>query len=111
MPEPERVGTLEVHQDMEFQQREWRVQKLGWILMFLFIAAAVAGAFGAGPVSNATAGEQGSAVWVDYERFGRRGGPLTLRIHARPAGSELRVQDRKSTRLNSSHSQISYAVF
>src|SRR5256886_8115224 len=27
------------------------------------------------------------------------------------AGGERRAQDRKSTRLNSSHSQISYAVF
>src|SRR2546430_3693937 len=26
-------------------------------------------------------------------------------------GNELRITDRKSTRLNSSHSQISYAVF
>src|SRR2546430_7029689 len=28
-----------------------------------------------------------------------------------PCGSRSRIQDRKSTRLNSSHSQISYAVF
>src|SRR2546430_13603943 len=28
-----------------------------------------------------------------------------------PLGSELSYEDRKSTRLNSSHSQISYAVF
>src|SRR2546427_8346084 len=29
----------------------------------------------------------------------------------RPPGSRCRARDRKSTRLNSSHSQISYAVF
>src|SRR5206468_10606730 len=33
--------------------------------------------------------------------------PSTTKIH----GSERRFQDRKSTRLNSSHDQISYAVF
>src|SRR2546430_10454153 len=35
----------------------------------------------------------------------------SLRIHHTAAGSYPRVLDRKSTRLNSSHSQISYAVF
>src|SRR2546430_6970265 len=33
------------------------------------------------------------------------------RLHARIPGDYERQQDRKSTRLNSSHSQISYAVF
>src|SRR2546430_11290259 len=35
------------------------------------------------------------------------------RLAARPRGrpSKVALQDRKSTRLNSSHSQISYAVF
>src|SRR2546430_5892458 len=34
------------------------------------------------------------------------------RLHRRPAGAGVPdVGDRKSTRLNSSHSQISYAVF
>src|SRR2546430_10334884 len=59
------------------------------------------------------------------DREGRRGdGPLQPVLHAKPGQSVARVQDqgdhggahaveedRKSTRLNSSHSQISYAVF
>src|SRR2546427_5172726 len=44
------------------------------------------------------------------------GHPLALIAHALPPGvtrsdGRQRVGDRKSTRLNSSHSQISYAVF
>src|SRR5688572_30969232 len=41
-------------------------------------------------------------------RTGKRAG-----VHPRPAVRQRRTrgQDRKSTRLNSSHSQISYAVF
>lgn len=91
MPELERVGTLEVHQDLDFQRREWRIQKLGWALMFLFLVAAVLGIFGTGPVSNATVGERDSAAWADYQRFGRRGAPLTLRVHVRPAATQFRV--------------------
>src|SRR3712207_7175814 len=59
------------------------------------------------------------AVPVDVAG-GERGGP-DLRIRAgrgraggftpRQAGVARRVEDRKSTRLNSSHANISYAVF
>src|SRR2546430_10049239 len=42
----------------------------------------------------------------DVGRIGRR-----ARILRRRREADLVVEDRKSTRLNSSHSQISYAVF
>src|SRR2546430_13650752 len=57
----------------------------------------------------------------DWERRGPQGllsgcGATLEAVHPRAAGSEVDWQgrsrrDRKSTRLNSSHSQISYAVF
>src|SRR2546430_5662410 len=37
--------------------------------------------------------------------------PAAARLHVEVAGEDPRPLDRKSTRLNSSHSQISYAVF
>src|SRR5206468_13115984 len=44
-----------------------------------------------------------------------RGGPLFVRIHSNghvePLFLDNLTKDRKSTRLNSSHDQISYAVF
>src|SRR3712207_8104073 len=45
----------------------------------------------------------------DVEQHGRRASVTPLRIH--PFESEIRDLDRKSTRLNSSHANISYAVF
>src|SRR2546430_10932919 len=50
-------------------------------------------------------GEVGVAAEQGVERASQ--GVLGLARH----GQELGLQDRKSTRLNSSHSQISYAVF
>src|SRR3712207_7764254 len=44
----------------------------------------------------------------------RRRGTGGLAVHAlrrRPQGETPKLQDRKSTRLNSSHANISYAVF
>src|SRR2546430_6878920 len=47
------------------------------------------------------------------ERLGERSDPVLPgeRQAGRRAGHRPECQDRKSTRLNSSHSQISYAVF
>src|SRR2546430_7793799 len=44
------------------------------------------------------------------QRLGARGSPERV-AQRRALDAERRVPDRKSTRLNSSHSQISYAVF
>src|SRR5688572_25714846 len=51
---------------------------------------------------------------VGYGAAARAGGPLSLprtRFCQARGDSRPRTEDRKSTRLNSSHSQISYAVF
>src|SRR5205809_5706476 len=47
------------------------------------------------------------------QRLGKIGDDAALRAHALAGGNPLghRFQDRKSTRLNSSHGYISYAVF
>src|SRR5436309_10609543 len=47
-----------------------------------------------------------------FGRLGDRNGSVRARIRGQQSGlSGLRVRDRKSTRLNSSHVKISYAVF
>src|SRR5438270_389795 len=45
------------------------------------------------------------------DRHAYRGGGAPPRAEPRQAAPSLSIPDRKSTRLNSSHSQISYAVF
>jgi hypothetical protein len=49
-----RAGDLEVEQDLDFQQRTWALERAGWIVMLLIIAAALAGFFGGGPLSPTT---------------------------------------------------------
>src|SRR3712207_6992634 len=46
-----------------------------------------------------------------YERPASYFHGLELASSGLPEGKELEIQDRKSTRLNSSHANISYAVF
>jgi hypothetical protein len=84
---------LEINQDLDFQRREWRVQRVGRAVMVLLLFAALAGVFGAGPLSRATAGER-ETLAVEYDRFLRRGADnrLTVRVGPRAAtGREVRL--------------------
>jgi hypothetical protein len=83
---------LQIDQDLAFQRREWRGQRLGWWLLSAFVVAAALGLFGSGVLSRAHARAPDHRLAVDYERFIRVGAPTRLAIRA--AGSdrvELRV--------------------
>lgn len=59
---------LEVRQDDRFQAREWRVERIGWLLMSFFVIAGLIGALGNGPLSWATARSNDGLVEVEYQR-------------------------------------------
>lgn len=58
---------MEIDSEIQFQQRVWAAQRIGWIIIGALVVAALAGVFGQGPVSRAVA--QGGAVRIEYERF------------------------------------------
>lgn len=64
---------------------EWRLHRVGWAIMAMFLLAALAGLFGGGLLSDATATSQDGRLTVEYERFVRGGGEsqLTIRASAR----------------------------
>jgi hypothetical protein len=70
-----------------FHEREWRMQRIGWICIAVFLALAIAGLFGGGPLSHArVAGAAGS---IEYERFIRSGTSTELVVtpaRAAPGG-------------------------
>ena len=69
--------------ELVFHRREWRIQRFGWVLVALFLALAVAGLFGNGPLSRVHADNAAGAI--DYERFTRYG--LSTDLVVTPAGS------------------------
>jgi hypothetical protein len=71
---------LDLEEDLEFQQRSWQIQRVGWALMALATLAALLGLFGSGPLSRATAGREPDGLQVEYARFTRVSAPGTLRI-------------------------------
>ena len=84
MTELKQVGELQIAEDLEFQRKEWRFERIGWALMALVLLAALLGLLGPGPLSNATAGEEGGALWAKYQRFAHRSALTRLEVYAGP---------------------------
>lgn len=64
---------LQVAEDMGFQRRDWRFERVAWAVMAALVAAGLLGAFSRGPLSDAGARDPGGLVEVRYERFLRHG--------------------------------------
>jgi hypothetical protein len=87
---------LEIDEDIAFQRREWRWQRIGrWILTALVLMAAL-GLFGNGPLSHATAGSADDAIRMEFERFIRVGATdrmvLHVRLEAGPGAAPIEVR-------------------
>ena len=71
-----RSNGLQIDEDLRFQARMWRIERIGWWGMAAILAAAIAGLFGHGPISRATLhvpdpAHPSDGLLLDYERFGR----------------------------------------
>ena len=87
-------GVHELDRHLPFQRLEWRAQQLGWIGLALFLAAALAGLFGSGPLSSARAADPRGGLAVEYQRFLRVGAPQRVRFELEPSSAspvELRL--------------------
>lgn len=75
---------LQLEQDMDFQWRDWRAQRVGIALMALFVVVGAAGLLGPGPLSHSETESADGSVTVDYLRWARRGreANLTVRVDA-----------------------------
>jgi hypothetical protein len=78
-----KVGDLQIDQDMEFQEKSWKVQRAAWVFFAILITAGLLGIFGEGPVSASTTNDN-QGLEVSYERFWRMGKELELRFLFQP---------------------------
>jgi hypothetical protein len=83
--------TLELDEDLEFQTKEWRFQRVGVAILFLFVLAAFLGFTGmGGPMSHGEAGERGGPLHVEYQRYVRRNAPASIKLHLRGEPGDVR---------------------
>jgi hypothetical protein len=75
---------LELEQDLEFQYKSWRVQRVCWVLIALIVLAALLGLMGTGPLSAETRRAADGLFELEYERFVRMQAPSRLRVNYTP---------------------------
>lgn len=78
--QPVMVGDIQAPQDPEFQEKEWRVQRVAWGIMFLVVLAAALGAFGHGPLAHAQVSAPDDSFELKYNRVARHRAPEELEI-------------------------------
>jgi hypothetical protein len=98
---------LEVSEDLPFQRRWWRIQRVGWVAMLLVIISAVAGAFGDGPLSTVYHSSASGRIEVIFDRIVRRSSPQEITFQVRIADGEGPVILR-APRAFFQHSQLDH---
>ncbi|WP_242928332.1 hypothetical protein [Pontibacter vulgaris] len=82
---------LDIDEDLALEHKSLILERIGWILMLLFVVAAALGFTGRGGIINdKTEGSTAAGIEVAYERFLRRDAPSTLKITLHEPSSQVR---------------------
>jgi hypothetical protein len=81
---------LQLDENLEDHKQGWRVQKIGWTILYLGLILALLGFFGTGPFSYKTIFENGKSV--EYERFLRYEGEAEMTFHVNAAKDTIRLE-------------------
>ena len=66
---PQVDGAIAVGEDLAFQRRWWKLERVVWVLLVVIRIADLTGALGRGPLANAKAQTADGALHVKYERI------------------------------------------
>ena len=94
MASTEQHSGLDMMKDMEFQRKDWAMQRVGWAIMAAIVLAALLGLFGGiGPLSEASIQTEDGSLELDYLRFLHMLEPnhLTLKLQSAAGQRELRL--------------------
>lgn len=80
---PRRHGDLDIEKSVVVERRERWAERIAQGLFVVIIIAGLAGVFGTGPLSSATAQSADGSITLEYERFGRWDSPLPMIITVR----------------------------
>ncbi len=82
---PKINNEIAVGEDLAFQRRWWKFEKIIWIVLTLLLVLDVAGVFGRGPAANAHRVTPGGMMDIRYQRVERFGTPAQMTIHFSPS--------------------------
>jgi len=79
-------NNLEIEQDIAFQYRHWRRERLGWMVMALILVAGLSGVFGHHPLAKATSRTADGQLSIDYDRYARFDSSAEIVVTVKPEG-------------------------
>ncbi len=82
-----KIGDLEISEDIEFQKKSWRFERVSQYLVLLLVVLALLGLFGGGPISSTTRTSQ-NGLQVECPRFQRNHSSYRLKIT--PSAASIR---------------------
>jgi len=71
---------LELEQDLDFQRRQWRLERIGWAVIGCIIVAGLAGLFGHSPFARAHVQTADQKLTIEYDRFARYESDAEIRV-------------------------------
>ena len=69
-----------VEDDIAFQRKAWKVERVGWAMLLLLVILTLLGLFSDGPLSDRRVSTADGALQVEYPRFLRKGARSSMRI-------------------------------
>lgn len=82
---------LQLEQDLGFQRRQWRMERIGWVGIASVLAAGLLGVFGHHPLSRATGHTPDGRLIVEYDRFARYQSNAELHVLFEPGTDGSRI--------------------
>lgn len=79
-----RISGIDIDQDMVYQWREWRVQRIAWVFFAAILLAGLLGLLGQGPLSKGRIGAPDESIALDFERIDRANAPTGLVVTLGP---------------------------
>ncbi|MBT2339887.1 MULTISPECIES: hypothetical protein [Pseudomonas] len=93
--EPEDFHSREfpVREDMAYQLKVWRFERVGWYVLVLLVILTLLGLFSRGPLSSRDVQSRDGTLGVEYEMFHRNGSDNPMIIHLEgPPNAVLEVE-------------------
>lgn len=69
MATPKRTGSIEIEEDVPYQRKFWRVQRVGWFLMGALLFLAMLGFAGPGIIGKTVSSDPEGVIKLEYDRF------------------------------------------